>query len=169
MPRTTALNVLACVVALAYATATGVVSWMMTFGGGHFTDVVYGSLLSILLAFPLSLVNLVVYPWAAGALPGEAWNVLLNAWPGLVQAAVVGRLLWRPSGRPRLWAGMGAAVFVTFLTLVSAWDLLAGQWPPHRPYGWSVLVCGMLQVAALAILVTRLIARGGRADHSTSG
>ncbi|MEV0616642.1 hypothetical protein AB0I81_25225 [Nonomuraea sp. NPDC050404] len=142
----TILSYVAAVVALTWATV-----------GGQLGGYMYGWVLMMILAFPVSLLSLVLDGPLRHALIGEAagdevsgWSYVVFAWPGLLMALV---LAWRPSARLSRRVVRVASWVLAAAVLLSGIAISFDQWAPRRPYGWPFVLCGVGM--AIGLLLAR--------------
>ncbi|MFC4534576.1 hypothetical protein [Sphaerisporangium dianthi] len=132
-----------------YLAAVGVLTWMTM--EGRLGDSVYGWVLMLLMAFPLSIVTLLIEVLLDPVVEAQSYEVrqivycVQLALPGVVLAVVLFVLVnsgYRAAGRGFAW-------FCTACVLVSGLAIVFDNWEPRRPYGWPLLVCGVVMAAAL--------------------
>ncbi|MFB9251703.1 hypothetical protein ACFFWE_25960 [Sphaerisporangium melleum] len=139
----------------------GVLTWMTM--EGRLGDTVYGWLLMLLMAFPLSIVTLLIEIPLGPVVEAQSYEVrqvlyyVQLALPGVVLAtlllAMVGSASFRALGRGFAW-------LATACVLVSGLLVVLDKWEPRRPYGWPLLACGIGMAAGL--FAGRAAARGAQ-------
>ncbi|WP_153054658.1 hypothetical protein [Planomonospora sphaerica] len=153
-------GLLTVLVVCTYMVAVFTLVWLTE--SGRLGDGLYGSLVMIIMAFPLSLVGSSLYGPLKNVIIGQKhtdptygwnynydWEYLLKGWPGVVTALLLAILLTRrrtrPVGRVMSWALTAA---VTLTGVVITFD----GWAPRQPYGWPFLVYGLVMAIGVIAL-----------------
>ncbi|MBT2231656.1 hypothetical protein [Nonomuraea sp. NEAU-A123] len=144
------LRLPAAVTVLSYMAAVCALTWLTV--DNHLGDQLYGKLLMLLMAFPVSLATLPTDSWLRVTLIGEPavditfWDYFLLAWPGVVLAIILTLLLIRQ--RTRI-AGQVLSRLLAGVVILAGLAITFDGWAPRRPYGWPLLVCGLGMVIGL--------------------
>ncbi|SEG96189.1 hypothetical protein SAMN05444920_109305 [Nonomuraea solani] len=138
-----------------YVAAVALLTWATINGqlGGY----LYGWILMTVLAFPASLLNLLLDGPLRHALIGQTsgdeispWSYLIFAWPGLLMALI---LAWSlTTHRPHRVTSI-ASWSLTTVAFLAGIVITFDQWAPRRPYGWPFVLCGTGM--AIGLLLTR--------------
>ncbi|MFC7386326.1 hypothetical protein [Sphaerisporangium rhizosphaerae] len=128
----------------------GVLTWMTMVG--LLGDSLYGFVLMLLMAFPVSIATLLIGIPLTPIVEAQSYDVrqvvyyVQLALPGVMLAVILFMLL--KSARNRV-VGRGLTWFATACVLMSGALLVLDDWEPRRPYGWPLLVCGLGMAAGL--------------------
>jgi hypothetical protein len=134
---------------LSYALAVCTLTWLTV--DNHLGDQLYGQLVMLLIAFPVSIAALLANSWLSKIAIGErtvdiknGWDYFLPAWSGILMAVILVVLLlrWPTAGRVLGW-------FLAGFLILAGLGIAFDQWAPRRPYGWPFLVYGLVMIIGL--------------------
>ena len=138
-------------VAGAYVAAIVTLTWLTV--ANCLGDQLFGIILEVMLAFPISLVGTSLRGWLADALMGEQYSdptwvsdYVLLSWPGIVMAAILTLLLIRNRTRA---IGVAAGSILAAAVTIAGLSITFSEWAPRRPYGWPFLIYGLVLLIGL--------------------
>ncbi|MEU8266331.1 hypothetical protein AB0B89_04125 [Sphaerisporangium sp. NPDC049002] len=137
---------------IAYGAAVVTVTWATV--GNLLGDQIYGRLLMVLLALPVSIVDWLVGDMVFNALRGGPADTssgvvdfIALGWPGIAMMIVLAVLLTRGRRRPGLVAGW----LLTAATFICGAAILLDSWSPRRPWGWPLLAYALIMAGGLIV------------------
>ncbi|WP_424534375.1 hypothetical protein ACOZ38_29295 [Sphaerisporangium viridialbum] len=143
------------VTVIAYGAAVVTVTWATV--SNFLGDQIYGRLIMVILALPVSIVDWLVGDMVFNALrggPADTSSGVLDfialGWPGIAMAIILAILLMRH----RRWLGLVAGWLLTVATFICGAIILLDSWSPRRPWGWPLLAYALIM--AVGLIVARI-------------
>ncbi|WP_214408394.1 hypothetical protein [Sphaerisporangium fuscum] len=136
---------------IAYGAAVVTITWATV--SNFLGDQLYGILIMLILALPMSIVDWLVGDMVFNVLRGPAdtagvtWDFIALAWPGIAMTIVLAVLLTRRRRRPGLVTGW----LLTAATFLCGIAILVDSWSPRRPWGWPLVAYALIMAAGLIV------------------